>query len=63
MALHALGALDIIHTEEEAYTWMMQIILDNKKLAAEASARYIKESAGMTSKVIELLYQELHMNK
>jgi hypothetical protein len=40
---------------------MMQIIIDNKKLAADASARYIKESAGMTSKVIELLYQELHI--
>ena len=61
IALHALGALDIIHTEEEAYSWMMQIIIDNKKLAADASARYIKESAGMTSKVIELLYQELHI--
>jgi len=61
IALHSLGALDIIHTEEEAYSWMMQIIIDNKKLAADASARYIKESAGMTSKVIELLYQELHI--
>ena len=61
IALHALGALDIIHTEEEAYSWMMQIIIDNKKHAADASARYIKESAGMTSKVIELLYQELHI--
>lgn len=61
IALHSLGALDIIHTEEEAYSWMMQIIIDNKKLAADASARYIKESAGMTSKVIELLYQELHL--
>jgi 3-deoxy-D-manno-octulosonic-acid transferase len=61
IALHALGALDIIHTEEEAYRWMMQIVLDNKKHAADASATYIKESAGMTSKVIDLLHLELYM--